>query len=52
MRGLFAGLVNRAGNLETGEVYPVYDLCFLAGEAWGEQVGRAFDGNTVTTAGQ
>ena len=21
----------------------LYDLCFLAGDAWGEQVGRAFD---------
>ena len=21
----------------------LYDLCFLAGEAWGEQVGRTFD---------
>ena len=21
----------------------LYDLCFVAGEAWGEQVGRTFD---------
>jgi hypothetical protein len=21
----------------------LYDLCFLAGEAWGEQAGRVFD---------
>jgi hypothetical protein len=30
----------------------LYDLCFLAGESWGEQATRAFDKNTVTTAGQ
>ena len=30
----------------------LYDLCFLAGETWEEQVGQAFGGKTVTTAGR
>jgi hypothetical protein len=30
----------------------LYDLCFLAGVSWGDQVGRAFDLNPITTAGQ
>jgi hypothetical protein len=30
----------------------LYDSCFLAGETWGDQVGQAFGGETVTTAGR
>jgi len=26
-----------------GSAVSLYDLCFLAGEAWGQQVGRAFE---------
>ena len=33
-----------------GSALSLYDLCFLAGEAWGEQVGRAVgDGAAKST---